>query len=95
MLEIIDYIDKKLEVYKKRYLKMKQKALREIERKKEEIGKRTFGRDSDEEQDRNKDKKRKKKRKDSSSSEEEVQKQKKNKKKVKQNNNVDLLELGD
>jgi hypothetical protein len=37
LLEIIDYIDQKLEVYKKKYLKMKQKALKDIERKKLEI----------------------------------------------------------
>ena len=33
LLEIIDYIDKKLEAYKKKYLKLKQRALKEIEKK--------------------------------------------------------------
>ena len=28
LLEIIDFIDKKLEIFKKKYLKMKQKAIR-------------------------------------------------------------------
>ena len=30
LLEIIDYIDTKLEAYKKRYLKLKERALHEI-----------------------------------------------------------------
>lgn len=33
LLEIIDYIDKKLGIYKKKYLKMKDKKIKEIERK--------------------------------------------------------------
>ena len=33
LLEIIDYIDKKLEVYKKKYLKMKEKAIKNIQKK--------------------------------------------------------------
>lgn len=37
LLEIIDYIDKKLEAYKKKYLKFKQKMIKDIERKKEKI----------------------------------------------------------
>jgi hypothetical protein len=37
LLEIIDYIDTKLEAYKKRYLKLKERALREIEKKKSKI----------------------------------------------------------
>jgi hypothetical protein len=28
LLEVIDYIDKKLEMYKKRYLKFKEKAIK-------------------------------------------------------------------
>ena len=37
LLEVIDYIDNKLEAYKKRYLKLKQKALKEIELKKSNL----------------------------------------------------------
>jgi len=34
LLDIIDYIDKKLESYKKKYLKFKSKKLRDIEKRK-------------------------------------------------------------
>lgn len=37
LLEIIDYIDSKLEAYKKRYLKLKERALRDIQKKKSKI----------------------------------------------------------
>jgi hypothetical protein len=37
MLEIIDYIDSKLEAYKKMYLKLKQKALKEIDKKRSKL----------------------------------------------------------
>ena len=37
MLEIIDYIDTKLEGYKKTYLKLKQKALKEIDKKRSKL----------------------------------------------------------
>ena len=33
LLEIIDYIDKKLEAYKKKYLKFKQKVIKDIQKK--------------------------------------------------------------
>lgn len=34
LLEILDYIDSKLEEFKKKYLKLKDKVIRRIERKK-------------------------------------------------------------
>jgi hypothetical protein len=37
LLEIIDYIDRKLEAYKKKYLKLKQRALKEIEKKRSRL----------------------------------------------------------
>lgn len=37
LLQIIDYIDTKLESYKKRYLKFKTKTMKELERKKKRI----------------------------------------------------------
>jgi hypothetical protein len=37
LLQIIDYIDTKLESYKKRYLKLKNKTLKELEKKKKRI----------------------------------------------------------
>ena len=37
LLEIIDFIDRRLEAYKKRYLKFKAKALRDIEKRKKKI----------------------------------------------------------
>lgn len=37
LLTVIDFIDTKLEAYKKRYLKLKQKALNDIERKKSKL----------------------------------------------------------
>jgi len=33
MLDVLDYIDKKLEAYKRRYLKFKEKAIKDLERK--------------------------------------------------------------
>lgn len=37
LLTIIDYIDSKLEAYKKKYLKLKNKALRDIEKRKQKL----------------------------------------------------------
>ena len=37
LLEIIDFIDTKLEAYKKKYLKLKQKAIRDIEKKRNKL----------------------------------------------------------
>ena len=37
LLSIIDYIDTKLEAYKKQYLKLKNKTLREIQKKKNKM----------------------------------------------------------
>lgn len=37
LLEVLDYIDKRLETYKKRYLKFKSKALKDIEIRKKKI----------------------------------------------------------
>jgi hypothetical protein len=37
LLEIIDYIDGKLESYKKKYLKLKNKTLKELENKKKKM----------------------------------------------------------
>ena len=37
LLEIIDYIDKKLEAYKKKYLRFKQKVIKDIQRKQKKI----------------------------------------------------------
>jgi hypothetical protein len=37
LLEIIDFIDKKLESYKKKYLKFKSKKLRDLENRKQKI----------------------------------------------------------
>ena len=37
LLEIIDYIDKKLESYKKKYLKLKQKRINELDKKKKKF----------------------------------------------------------
>ena len=53
LLEILDFIDKKLGAYKKKYLKLKQKTLRELQKRKEQM----------EAEDPQEDKKKKKKKK--------------------------------
>lgn len=50
LLEIIDYIDTKLEAYKKRYLKLKQRAIREIEKKKSKLEKSQAKKESESQQ---------------------------------------------
>lgn len=37
LLQIIDYIDSKLEAYKKKYLKLKSRALKDIEKKRSKL----------------------------------------------------------
>ena len=37
LLEILDYIDSKLEDFKKKYLKLKDKVIKRMERKKQKI----------------------------------------------------------
>ncbi|CDW84727.1 tom1-like protein 2-like [Stylonychia lemnae] len=61
LLDIIDYIDKKLESYKKKYLKYKSKKLREIEKKKQKI-QQEESKSDDEDDDKKKKKAKKNKR---------------------------------
>lgn len=89
LLEIIDYIDKKLEQYKKKYLKLKEKALKQIARQQKKMQEEEE-QESEESEPEEKAKKKKKEKK-------KEKKAKKTKKQKKQpaTNTVDLLEFGD
>lgn len=64
LLEIIDYIDQKMGQYKKKYLKMKEKALKAIQKQTQEIidGERESEKEKKDKEERRKQKKDKKKR---------------------------------
>lgn len=87
LLEILDYIDKKLETYKKKYLKLKGKVLSDIEKQKLKLEDREKAAQQKEaSKDSKKDKKKSKKKRKVTSSDEEEEKTE---------GQVDLLEMGD
>ena len=61
LLDILDYIDKKLESYKRKYLKLKQKTLKDLQRRKEQMEAANKEDDDDQKEKKKKKKKEEKK----------------------------------